>query len=187
MKPSRHPDATCLAPIEEEAWPPLIEHLKGGFAGRLNIYRVMAHDAPLLKAWAALRDHVVLQSALTPAQRELVILRVGFRWRAAYEWAHHVSRAREAGVQDERIAAACEPVESLRDDNPDKPFIAAVDRLLAKGNLDRASLALLVPLVGKEGVIDLMATVGMYTTLAFLAKSFEVPIEDEFLTLAPSW
>ena len=79
--------------------------MKSGFAGALNVYRTMAHHPALLKAWAPLRQHIVRDSALGTERSELVILRAAHRIGSAYEWAHHVSRARALGISDMRILA----------------------------------------------------------------------------------
>ncbi|MER8583127.1 carboxymuconolactone decarboxylase family protein [Mesorhizobium sp. M1423] len=65
----------------------------------------MAHHPALLKAWAPLRQHIVNNSALGPVRSELVILRAAKRIGSAYEWVHHVSRARSLGISDVRIRA----------------------------------------------------------------------------------
>jgi hypothetical protein len=46
--------------------PAEIADLREGFAGRLNVYRGMAHRSDLLRASAPLRQHVVLANALGP-------------------------------------------------------------------------------------------------------------------------
>ena len=162
-----------LAPLSDAAWPEDLRHLRDGFAGTLNVYRTMAHHPALLAAWERLRNHLVLDSALAPDLREIVILRAGHRWASRYEWAQHIVRGRQAGLSDARIAACrCEPPEG-----PDAWLIAAVDTLLECAHLAPAQVASLEAAIGLGGLFDLMATVGMYTTLAFIANSFETPIE----------
>ena len=94
-----------LPPIQDDAWPQSAEEMKGGFATQLNVYRTMAHNPALLTAWAPLRQHVVIDNALGQELSEVAILRTGHRFGSAYEWAHHVSRARKLGFSDARIAA----------------------------------------------------------------------------------
>ena len=81
------------APLSDTDWPPALADMAQGFAGRLNVYRTMAHHPALLRAWAPLRGHVVQTSTLGPQISEVVILRTGHRLGAAYEWAHHISRS----------------------------------------------------------------------------------------------
>ena len=66
---------TRYPPLDNTHWPAEIADMQAGFAGRLNVYRVMAHHPALLRAWADLRDHVVVKTALGPELSEVVILR----------------------------------------------------------------------------------------------------------------
>lgn len=177
---TRHaPDSPLLPPLTDAEWPDAVAHLLPGFAGRLNVYRVMAHNPALLAAWERLRNHVVLESALTPQQSEVVILRTGHRWAAPYEWAHHVVRGRATGLSDARIEAARHEPASWDAGSEDAALMGAVDSLLDDGKLSTAQVADLQARIGTVAVLDVMATVGMYTTLAFLVQTFATPVEPE--------
>jgi alkylhydroperoxidase family enzyme len=166
-----------LAPLTDAQWPPELADLLTGFAGGLNVYRVMAHHPALVRAWKDLRTHIVTENALTPEQQEIVILRAGHRFNSDYEWAHHVVRGRAAGLSDARIAHARAPKDRLRDDVIDDLLMAAVDHLMDSGQLPITLRERLMERIGAKGVLDLMATVGMYSTLAFILKTFAVPID----------
>jgi len=154
--------------------------MRDGFAGRLNVYRTMAHHPALVRAWAPLREHVVLRNALGAQRSEVVILRTGHRLGAAYEWAHHVSRARACGMEDGRIASIAGP---LADMTPEDAVIAgAVDALLDQHRLPPPDLAALTALVGVEGVFDVMATVGFYSTLGYIVATFQTPLDADVAT-----
>ena len=95
----------AFAPLTDADWPEALADLKGGFATKLNVYRVMAHRPELLRAWAPLRDHVVVQTALGPELSEVAILRTGHHMGSSYEWDSHVHRARKLGMSDVTIAS----------------------------------------------------------------------------------
>lgn len=175
---------TALPPLSDAEWPPELADLLDGFAGKLNVYRVMAHHPALVRAWETLRNHIVLCNALTPQQQEIVILRAGRRWGSAYEWAHHVVRGRAAGLSDERIGQVRAEPGAVAAGQGDDLLIAAVDDLMDEGRLQPARLEALLQAVGKAGVLDLMATVGMYSTLAFILNTFETPIEPQIAAQA---
>ena len=154
--------------------------MQAGFAGGLNVYRTMAHNPALLRAWANLREHVVNRSVLGSQRSELVILRTGVNLGSSYEWQQHIVRARKAGMDDTRISSLRGPVESMAAD--DAVFAQAVDELFRDRRLSPITVADLAVLVGKEGVIDLMATVGFYSTLGFLLNTFETPLDADIAT-----
>lgn len=161
-------------PLDAAAWPAEIEDLRAGFAGQLNVYRLMAHHPALLRAWAPLRQHIVKDSALGPERSEVVILRAAHRMGSAYEWAHHVSRARKIGLSDGRIAA-------LRDTpvGEDGLIARAVDCLFDLRRLPAALEAELADAIGREAVFDLVATVGFYSVLGHLLMTYDTPIDDD--------
>ncbi len=164
---------TALAPLSDAAWPPEIDDLREGFAGQLNVYRTMAHHPALLRAWAPLRQHIVRENALGPEQLEIVILRAAFRIGSDYEWNQHVYRARAIGIADARILA-------LRG-NPegeDALLVQAVDSLFAEQRLPPAMEAALAARHGRRAVFDLLATIGFYTTLGFILKTYETPLDE---------
>ena len=173
-------DEFRLDPLADADWPEEIADMQAGFAGGLNVYRTMAHNPALLRAWANLREHVVNRSVLGSQRSELVILRTGVNLGSSYEWQQHIVRARKAGMDDTRISSLRGPVESMAAD--DAVFAQAVDELFRDRRLSPITVADLTVLVGKEGVIDLMATVGFYSTLGFLLNTFETPLDADIAT-----
>src|SRR5690606_12980353 len=101
---------TPYPPLADTEWPDEILDMLNGFAGQLNVYRTMAHHPALLRAWASLRQHVVVDNALGAQLSEIVILRTAFRLGSRYEWSHHVVRAGKCGVAKGRIASLKEEI-----------------------------------------------------------------------------
>ncbi|SDE81365.1 carboxymuconolactone decarboxylase family protein [Limimaricola pyoseonensis] len=167
---------TGIAPLPDADWPAEITDMLPGFAGRLDVYRVMAHHPALLRAWADLRQHVVVDTSLGLEFSEVVILRTGHRHGSAYEWGHHVSRARKLGMSEDRIASIAGPLEAMAP--ADAVIAGAVDELLQASRVSAARRAAVEDLVGRKGLFDLMATVGFYTTLAFLANSTDLELDE---------
>lgn len=159
-------------PLSDADWPGGIADLKAGFAGALNVYRTMAHNPALLRAWAPLRQHVVKDSALGPERSEVVILRAAHRMGSAYEWAHHVSRARALGFADARIAALRAVPEG-----EDGLIARAVDALFDLRRLPAGLEAELAGAIGRAAVIDLMAMVGFYSVLGYLLMTYDTPLD----------
>ncbi len=168
-----------LQPIDPTDWPEVLAEYRSTFFGEANVYKVMAHHPALLKAWANLRQHVVINTSLGREKSEIVILRAAAKTGSNYEWTHHVERARRLGMDDTRIAS----IKGNADDMmPEDAVIAsAVDELIGGARLSLEVLQGLTDNVGKQGVLDLMATVGFYSTLAFLLNSFETEIEPEIV------
>jgi 4-carboxymuconolactone decarboxylase len=63
---------------------------------------------------------------------------------------------------------------------PDDAVLAqAVDELAETARLRPETRAALEALVGQEGVLDVMATIGFYSTLAFIVNSFGTPVDAD--------
>jgi 4-carboxymuconolactone decarboxylase len=179
-------DALIAPPLSPDVWPGSLESMRAGFAGQLNVYKVMAHHPALLRAWATLRQHVVIDSSLSKRHSEIVILRAGHRWGAGYEWAHHVVRGRQAGLTDAEIAAVRADPSQWPAGEVETLLKQGVDSLLDDGQLSADLIHQLRSRIGLTGILDVMATVGMYSTLAFIVKSFHTPLEPEILSAAGS-
>jgi AhpD family alkylhydroperoxidase len=86
-----------LAPIEEAI---------AAERGRISVlYQALLNSAPLAEGWEKLLTAVRNRSSLPPDLRELVILRVAVLNRAPFEFEAHLPVARQAGVEDDKLAA----------------------------------------------------------------------------------
>lgn len=166
-----------FSPLTDAAWPDAAADMRSGFAGALNVYRVMAHHPDLLRAWAPLREHVVNRTALGPQLSEVAILRTGHRLGSSYEWNQHIDRARRRGLTDARIASIAGPCDAM--DPQDAQIARAVDELFDTHRLSQASVAAMARDLGKAAVLDLIATVGFYSVLGYALNSFDVPLDDD--------
>lgn len=167
-----------FTPLADTDWPEQLCDMQGGFATQLNVYRVMAHHPALLRAWADLRNHVVRANTLPDDQLEIVILRTGNRLGSAYEWAHHVVRGRKTGLTDAQIAAVRLHPDAVADERQ-RLLMTAVDEAFDLKRLTPQTAAALAQALGAGGVFDVIATVGMYTTLGLILNSFDTPIDDD--------
>ena len=167
---------TC-PPLADADWPGDLAAMREGFAGKLNVYRVMAHHPALLAAWASLRNHVVSADVLGKQLSEVAILRTGHHMRSRYEWSHHVSRGRACGMSDARIASIAGEAGQMSAE--DATVATAVDELFGQGRLAPETLASLASLVGMKGVFDVMTTVGLYSTLGYIVNTFETPLDQD--------
>ena len=106
-----------------------------------------------------------------------MILRLAHRLSADYEWDQHIVRGRARGLDDRRIRALGRAPEDM---DPDDALLArAVDALVDGARLPPDLLGPLGARLGKSGVLDLMAMVGLYTTIAYIVRSFDVPLDAD--------
>ena len=170
-------DPLRFPPISDADWPDQVADLRDGFAGRPNVYRTMAYPPDLLKAWAPLRQHVVIDNALGAQLSEVAILRTGHNLGSSYEWNQHVHRARACGMSDTRIGSIRGPFSGM--DTDDAIIAAAVDELFNEKRLAPLTQKALIALVGEKGLFDVIATVGFYSTLGYILNSCDTPLDDD--------
>lgn len=171
---------TRYPPISSCDWPHELSDMEHGFAGRLNVYRVMAHHPALLLAWSNLREHIVVNTALGAEFSEVVILRAAHWMNSDYEWSHHVIRARALGFDDLRIGSLAGPTEDMNGN--DRVIAGAVDALMTARCIPPEMQESLETVIGKNAIFDLMATVGFYSTLGFILNSFPPPLDEDIKT-----
>lgn len=166
-----------FAPISDQDWPFEITDMLSGFAGGLNVYRTMAHHPALLSAWSDLREHVVNQTSLGAERSEVVILRTGMQLGSSYEWHQHIVRGRKSGLSDLRIARLSGPLDAIT--GMDALLAGGVDELFERKCLSENTYTALKAEIGKHGILDLIATVGFYSTLGFILNTFETPLDKD--------
>ncbi len=165
----------AFPPITDANWPAEISDMRTGFAGQLNVYRVMAHHPDLLRAWSGLRHHIVNKSALGRERAEVVILRLAHRLSSSYEWNQHVARGLKVGLSKGRIISLRGALAEMAAE--DALLAGAVDTLLDHHRLTPEQMRQLESQIGRHAILDLMATMGMYLTLGFMLESTGCPLD----------
>ena len=149
-----------------------------------NIFKTMAHHFPLYKRWIPFANHVLFKSTLSPRDRELAILRIGYLCRSGYEFSQHVEIARDCGITDAEIDRVCDgPAAHGWADN-ERALLQAVDELKADTFVSDATWAALRDRYSTQQIMDLVFAVGQYNLVSMALNTFGVQL-DSFLTPHP--
>ena len=89
----------------------------------VNIFTTLIRHPGLFRRWMPFGGKL-LTGRLPARDRELLILRVGWRCRAEYEWAQHVPIGRAAGLADDEIRRVTR--------GPDAPGWSTLDAALLR-------------------------------------------------------
>ena len=143
----------------------------------LNIFRTLAHHPKLLKRWMVFGAHVLAKSTLPPRERELAILRIGWRCGSEYEWGQHVAIGRATGLSDEEIRRVAKGPEAPGWNAFDAAILRAVDELHDDSFLSDASWNALTAQWSTEQLIDLIFAVGQYTLVSMALNSLGVQLD----------
>jgi 4-carboxymuconolactone decarboxylase len=146
--------------------------------GSLNVYRMIMHSPGMAPGFLELAGAVLQANSLPPHWRELVILRVGRAYGAAYEVHHHTNLARWSGLTDTAIAAvATGAAEGLPDD--EAAILGWTDQLLANHTLDDSEREAVLDLLSVNRLTDLVLTVGFYQLVCNFLNTFSVTTDGE--------
>jgi 4-carboxymuconolactone decarboxylase len=168
-----------LAPLPPDNWPAELAEIKRSLGQPLNIHKLMAHNTALTRAWMPFRNYIVANSHLEPRHRELLILRTAWNCDARYEWEHHVVRGSQAGLSAEEIDRVREDPAEARWPPAERALLQAADDCKNQSYVGDETLGELRRYFDDAQQLDILATVGMYMTLAALIKTYRVPMEDD--------
>jgi len=143
----------------------------------LNVFRAVAALPASLRPFLELGGSLLGGAHLTPAERELAILRVAHVTRAAYERQQHEQLGRAVGLTEDEIDAttSARPGDVL---SPDGALICrATDEITRDVRLSDEALALVRERWGDGGTAELILTVGYYNMVSRFLESARVPLE----------
>ncbi len=119
-----------------------------------------------------------MATTLSERQRELLIMRTATVRNSSYEWAQHLFTARDAGMDDDEIARIAYGPDAPLWDDLDAALLRAVDELIGDGAISESTWSTLTAELDVQQILDVIFTVGAYTTLAQMFRSFELDLDD---------
>jgi alkylhydroperoxidase family enzyme len=156
----------------------LMTVLAQGFDRPLNVFTTLAHHPDLMRRWMRFATHVLVQTTLSPRDRELAILRTAWNRRSDYEWGQHISIARQAGLGDDEIARVAEGPGARGWGDHESAVLHVVDELCADGTIGDSTWTALVAEYDTKQILDLLFLVGQYSMLAMVLRSARVQRDD---------
>lgn len=174
-------DGPRLAPVPEEDLDDRTRELLA-VTGSLNIFTTLAHHPDLLRRWLRFGSHVLVQSTLPARERELAILRTGWRCGSEYEFGQHTVIGGQVGLTDDEIRRlARDGTAGWSDD--DAVLVRATDELVGDHTLSDDSWAALNERWSTEQVLDLIFAVGQYVLVSTALRSLGVQRDEG----VPGW
>ena len=146
----------------------------------LNVFRMVANAESAFRPWLAFGGALLSSLELDPRVRELAILRVARLSGAEYEWVQHEPLALAVGATPEQVAAVDRG--ELEHESLGEVERAAlrftteiVNDVRASGeSLDALQAAGLSP----REIVELMLVIGQYMTIARVALTAEIEIDE---------
>jgi len=129
---------------------------------KLPVVGLLARHPKMAKAFLTFNAYLLQRSELPARLRELVILRVAYEHRSAFEWGQHVKMALAAGVvqaEIDRIAKAPDGFEGS-----DELVLTATDELIGTGAVSAGTWDRMVAELGTHQAMEVIFVVGAYIT-----------------------
>jgi len=151
--------------------------LRASDGNPLNIFATLARHPKMLKRWLPFAAHVLAKSSLPARDRELLILRTGYRCRSPYEWGQHALIALDCDLTQDEIDGVRHGADVDWDDH-DAALLRAADELHDDARVSDGTWDQLRGRYSDEQMIDMIAAVGNYHLVAFLLNSLGVDLDE---------
>ena len=143
----------------------------------LNIFATLAHHPRLLKRVNALGGLFMAHGSHGARDREIMILRTGFRVGSEYEWAQHVVIGRKAGLSDDEIERVRHPERDGQWSDADRQLLLVADELCEEDDLSDDNWRALDCRFDTAQILELIMMVGFYRMLGSYLRSVRVSVE----------
>lgn len=176
-----------IPPLPREEWTDAARDVFGYWEGqpawtsgsRSNTMLTLAQHPKLAIASLDFGKYVLIESKLTDRQRELIVLRIAWRYKSKHQWTHHVLSARKIGITDEEIEALGQAETSLIWTAGEQALIAAVDQLCTMGQIEDGTWLLLAVQHDKQTLMDILYAIGLFTMNAWAFNAMGIELEAD--------
>jgi len=171
-----------IPPLPNSEWNEEVRELLPKGRRPLNLFTTLVRHPKLFKRWMVFGGHILSKSTLPARERELLILRTGYRCKSPYEFHQHTAIGLAAGLTRAEIEKLAQPSEPSALENTWSPsdavLIQAADELHADQMISDATWTKLRETWDEKQLIDLLFTVGQYTLVSMVLNSLGVQIEE---------
>jgi len=143
----------------------------------VNIFRTLIRHPKLFKRWLVFANHVLFKSTIPPREREILILRTGWRCRAEYEWGQHVIIGKAVGLTDDEILRLTDGPDASGWDRFDATLVRAADELHDDQFISDETWKALAERYSTEQLMDVVFTVGQYTLVSMTLNTCGVQLD----------
>ena len=161
---------------QDDAARELLSQAAAPGAPATNIFATLVRHAGLFRRWLPFGGKL-LAGKLAPRDRELLILRTGWRCRAEYEWGQHVILGKGVGLTDEDVERVKAGPDAPGWDPFDATLVRAADELHDDACITDETWAALAERYDEKQLIEVTMVVGQYHLVSFFLNSAGVQRE----------
>lgn len=166
-----------IKPIEVGAKPELANLEKKILEerGRISpLYQILLNAPEIAQGWEALLTAIRNRNSLSPAIREMIILRVAVLNRAQYEFDEHVPHAIKAGMSEEKIEVLKQIQISNLFDAQEQSILTLTDVMTTVIQVPDDVFATIKVNFNDQEILELVATISAYNMVSRLLNALHI-------------
>ena len=141
-----------------------------------NIFATLVRHPGLYRKWMPFGGKM-LAGKLPAREREILILRTGWRCQSVYEWGQHVLIGRAAGLTDDEIERLKGATDAPGWSELDATLVRAADELHDDACITDATWAALAAHYDEKQLVEIPMVVGQYHLVSYTLNSLGVQRE----------
>ena len=148
----------------------------------LNIFLTLAKNPSLFDVFTRFGSHLLFKGELPAREREIVILRVGWRSQSEYEFGQHTVIGKQAGLTDDEVTRLARPATDGWNDD-DAALLRMVDELCSDNVVGDDTWRALSKTWSEPQLLELLMLAGYYRLVSGVLNSAGVSLEPS----TPGW
>lgn len=146
----------------------------------LNVFRVMLNHPVMAGSVSSLLANLLYRAnKLDGTLRELIIMRIGWRTGAVYEWTQHWLVCMNMNIPAGLVLAVRDWPNAANLTDAQRAVLAATDETLDDGSISDATWAECCKhLVSQEERIEMVLAISNWRTFSELLQSLKIPLEE---------
>src|ERR1700730_3990806 len=157
----------------------VFDQLTAGRGRILGPYKIWIHSPPVASGMERIGTFLNKQSSLSKREVKIGILVIAQHWQPDYVRQAHIREGKAAGLTQETIDAILAGADPKLGDAHEHAVYRFAAAPVAGAELSDAEFAEIETELGREGVAEVLALLGYYTSVSLAMKVHEVPIPQK--------
>jgi 4-carboxymuconolactone decarboxylase len=158
--------------------PPKLAELMGKIKPSLNIFRALANSDPVARGFVQLGNALLMRGKLSPALREIAILRTGWLSRASYEIYQHERMGRDVGLSEDKLRAIASGAQHSAFDKQEKAVLLYTDDIVHNVRASDETFKAVGAFLDTEQMVELTVVIGYYMMVSRFLETMGVDDES---------
>ncbi|MGH0032428.1 MAG: carboxymuconolactone decarboxylase family protein [Myxococcota bacterium] len=173
------PTGQRIPSLEPDQWSDEVRQLLNPSPRPLHILTTLAHHPTLLAAFLPFAASLTLRGRLPRRDAEILSLRAAWNCGSDFEWGHHRLYALAAGLGEAEVADVAKPADAGAWAPNERALLDAADELHRDRSLGDTTWKALAAHYDEAQCIEVIFTVGQYTTLSTVTNALRIPLEPD--------